>query len=121
MPQETALCCPEESDVASLGSGNTHASHPAAPWVPLNPPRGSWEQVLGKEVCSTAFLFFMDAWQKLTILLLPPKDRYAAKILLSKGLGWPNLQPGKLKNDWVLDMVICCAHVYLGSHNQPEW
>lgn len=104
-----------------MGSGNTYASYSAAPWAPLNPPKGCWVQVLGKAECSTALLFFMYAWPKITILLLSPKDSNVAKIFLSKGLSWPNLQPGKLKYDWVLDMVICCAHVYLGSDNQPEW
>lgn len=58
---------------------------------------------------------------KITIQPLSPKDRNIAKNFLSKGLSCPNLQPGKLKCDWVLDMVICCAHVYLGSDNQPGW
>lgn len=84
-------------------------------------PRAVGYRCLAKQSVAQPSYSSCTPGQKITILLLSPKDSNVAKIFLSKGLSWPNLQPGKLKYDWVLDMVICCAHVYLGSDNQPEW
>lgn len=35
-----------------------------------------------------------------------------------KGCSDPNPKPGKLKYDWVLDMIICYANVCLGWNSQ---
>lgn len=39
--------------------------------------------------------------------------------LSPKRLSYSNLKPEKLEYDWVLDMIICCANVYLGRDNKP--
>ena len=85
----------------------------------MNLPKGWWLQEPGKVGFNIALSFFLMAWQNHSPTFITKGQKCCQISSLHKRLSYSNLKPEKLECDWVLDMIICCANVYLGRDNKP--
>lgn len=69
----------------------------------------------GKAGFNIALSFFLKAWHN------QQRTEILPNFLSPKGLRYSNLKPETLECDWVLDMIIWSANVYLGRDNKPGY